>query len=385
MARRRPGGHRALPRSAVRGCAAEERCGRVEELESGRVGSEADRDSRSGTARTAREASGPRRQRQLRAVPDGIAICPSDVRAKDLHPRPVGRRPGILPTATPEDRVPGFRATPASSSASRLLPIPGSPPIRTSRPCPCSARAIAERRSSSSRSRPMSPLPRSAGRTSTPSSSSGSTHSVPSATPRRRPAWVGSLPFPADDASALKAFRVDARPFRCSSRPEGDDGPPLGRESTENESMSQITKTAQVKPRPQQRHLRTCHHCQPGARCGGHRRGLPPHSTAGRPFARGGGRRPADRWLPAGCHRGSRCAAGAQCPGVVRRLGGQPRWTDARRSERGARRVGGRPDRASPSPSTNCATGGRPGWWRRRDRQRHHRWLGVVALQVGIA
>jgi hypothetical protein len=55
--------------------------------------------------------------------------------------------------------VPPARATPASSWASRVLPIPGSPTQRTSRPAPSRAASSHARNASSSRRRPTMPSP----------------------------------------------------------------------------------------------------------------------------------------------------------------------------------------------------------------------------------
>ena len=140
----------------------------------------------------------------------------------------------------------------------------------------------------------------------------------------------------------------------------------VGRDSRENGIMSQITKTAQVKPVPNNdtygRGIAASLALAAAVIVAAF---LLTRAPAAVPTGMAGADQLTDGFLPGAiaAHAG---AADAQCPGVVRRLGGKPRWTNARRSERGSRRVGGWPDRVcGHHANTNCATGGRPGWSRR--------------------
>ena len=57
----------------------------------------------------------------------GLGVGAGHVRAQRLDPRPVRRRAAGLPAPAREDGAPGPRRAALSSSARRLLPMPGSP------------------------------------------------------------------------------------------------------------------------------------------------------------------------------------------------------------------------------------------------------------------
>ena len=96
------------------------------------------------------DVDGSRAQVGAQAFVVGLAKVGADA----LHPRPVRRRAAGFPAAAPSTFAPRCFAPLASSSARRLLPIPGSPASRKSRPRPASASSRPAWSSSSSRSRP---------------------------------------------------------------------------------------------------------------------------------------------------------------------------------------------------------------------------------------
>ncbi len=75
--------------------------------------------------------------------------------ADDLNQRPVGRGAGSLPASSPDHHGAAAAAMVENSSASRVLPMPGSPLSRNSRPWPEIASVKPASSSASSRSRPM--------------------------------------------------------------------------------------------------------------------------------------------------------------------------------------------------------------------------------------
>ena len=91
----------------------------------------------------------------VRAAAPAAAAAPvpavANVGPQGLHPGPVRGCASRLPAAAPQNAVPHLSRA-ASSSASRLLPIPASPGESTSRPRPARASASASSSSDSSRS-----------------------------------------------------------------------------------------------------------------------------------------------------------------------------------------------------------------------------------------
>ena len=112
-----------------------------------RADSEPPRDSRARIRRVRAERAGPER------LTTSGAVARRYVRSAWTHGQ-YGGAPASSQTRPHRTRWPRSRAIDASSSANRLLPIPGSPPSRTRRPRPDAASASASRSSSSSRSRP---------------------------------------------------------------------------------------------------------------------------------------------------------------------------------------------------------------------------------------
>ena len=76
------------------------------------------------------------------------------ISANYLDPRPIRRRAVALPASAPCDAKTPRRRLDGDLLAKRVLPIPGSPERRNSRPWPLPAWSSARRKSLSSRSRP---------------------------------------------------------------------------------------------------------------------------------------------------------------------------------------------------------------------------------------
>ncbi len=141
-----------------------------------------------------------------------------------------------------------------------------------------------------------------------------------------------------------------------------------GRDRRRTKSMSQITQDRRrSSPRTSDESLRTCDHCQPGADRRVHRRW--PSCSRG-PWRRSQRGREArtsltDGFLP-GAIGGARRSAVRNRPGAGRWLGGRLVGPSACSPECGSRRVGGRAGRRHRRHAAReSATAGRPGWSRR--------------------
>ena len=147
----------------LRGRGAEERGDGVEDMEPIARDARCRRQARP----PARPRSGPggtaRRTRRRAAIAGRVTppASPTDSRARRRGgSRSTASRPGAPPASQQRPQAtiaPRAAASPASSSASRVLPIPGSPASSTSRLVPASASARQARNSSHSRVRPNRP------------------------------------------------------------------------------------------------------------------------------------------------------------------------------------------------------------------------------------
>ena len=93
---------------------------------------------------------------ELHAEDFGVTLA--EAGSDHLYPGPERWRPTGLPAPADKYGRPLRRARPPSSSASRLLPIPGSPLIRNNRPWPANASSRPAVSAASSSLRPTKPL-----------------------------------------------------------------------------------------------------------------------------------------------------------------------------------------------------------------------------------